>query len=444
MRRFSRWLHGDIGVSLVSALVTIVLLFLGGVLIYRNVEASMIAQVELQLAEEVVLFQALYENGGLAAVQSALTSLEDAKVEGPRLAGLFNAEGDRFAGNLKVAPERILFRSTTALVATPDGENLLETSVLFRGNTLVVARDVSFIAKTLSALRTTLVIAGSAVFASLTGLGFLLARSAQRKLARIEATLDAVGGGQTDTRVGLKGAGQIDRIGMSIDAALSRLSALIAASENTARGIAHELRTPLNRTYLMVQRAQEADDAERARLLEQIEAEIEGLERIIETMLEIGRLESGTTSLEMEVLDLSALAAEAVALFDADIAAKTQSLMLEAQTPVLIRGHRAMLLRLLVNLISNAHRYAPEGGHIVVRTRADSETGHLEVEDDGPGLPEDRRVDALKPLVRFGDDSQGTGLGLALVNAVAARHGARLDLTNTHPGLRVSVSFPAL
>ena len=97
------------------------------------------------------------------------------------------------------------------------------------------------------------------------------------------------------------------------------------------------------------------------------------------------------------------------------------------------------------NLLANANRHTPAGTKITVSARQEAAGAILEVCDTGEGIAESQRAVVLKPFARL-DESRtvaGTGLGLALVNAIAVRHGASVALGDNGPGLCVRIRFPA-
>jgi Osmosensitive K+ channel histidine kinase len=119
---------------------------------------------------------------------------------------------------------------------------------------------------------------------------------------------------------------------------------------------------------------------------------------------------------------------------------------------VTVKGNRELLAQALSNLLDNAVKYAGDavGAEIKIALQRDRDGVKLVVADNGPGIPEDRREDAVRRFVRL-DESRskpGTGLGLSLVHAVTALHGGRLDLTHTdpavteRPGLTVTITLP--
>jgi signal transduction histidine kinase len=99
-----------------------------------------------------------------------------------------------------------------------------------------------------------------------------------------------------------------------------------------------------------------------------------------------------------------------------------------------------------VNLLENALKYVPAGGHIEVAVSQPGGVAVLEVADNGPGIPEADRQRVLQPFMRLERDRQqsGSGLGLSLIAAVMRLHRATIELLDNKPGLRVRCVFPML
>jgi signal transduction histidine kinase len=113
-----------------------------------------------------------------------------------------------------------------------------------------------------------------------------------------------------------------------------------------------------------------------------------------------------------------------------------------------VQGSRQLLAQALANLLDNAVKFTPDGGHIRVALRGwgserDGARPEVIVEDDGPGIPADKREIVLGRRVRLDEARKvpGSGLGLSLVAAVTKLHGARLVLDDAGPGLKVSLKF---
>jgi signal transduction histidine kinase len=108
-----------------------------------------------------------------------------------------------------------------------------------------------------------------------------------------------------------------------------------------------------------------------------------------------------------------------------------------------VQGSRQLLAQALANLLDNAIKFTPDGGRIRVLLKVQGNTHEVVVEDDGPGIPVDKRELVLGRRVRLDEARKvpGSGLGLSLVAAVTKLHGARLILDDAGPGLRVSLKF---
>ena len=115
------------------------------------------------------------------------------------------------------------------------------------------------------------------------------------------------------------------------------------------------------------------------------------------------------------------------------------ALALEAEQPVWIHGEPTLLNELLCNLIDNAMAYTEAGGNVTLRVL---ESGVLEVEDDGPGIPEEDRERVFERFYRRQAQGLGAGLGLAIVGEICQAHRAAISLHQASPqGLLVRVAF---
>ena len=111
-----------------------------------------------------------------------------------------------------------------------------------------------------------------------------------------------------------------------------------------------------------------------------------------------------------------------------------------------VLGDRNLIAQMLSNLIDNAIKYCAAGDQLNLSLREDVDRFVMRVEDTGPGLPEEIRGEAFERFVRAERDRgiKGHGLGLALVRAIAARHGARLTLPATDRGFVLEIAWPKL
>ena len=237
----------------------------------------------------------------------------------------------------------------------------------------------------------------------------------------------------------------------SLNALLDRLGAALAAQRHFVGDAAHELRSPLTALKLQVQVMRRApDDAARDAAARALTAGVDRATRLVEQLLALARSEAGPLR-EATAAPLAELVRQAmadVAPF-ADARATTLELDVADGADTLAVTGDADVSVLARNLIDNAVRYSPHGGHVWVWVG--TEAAHpsapvLQVDDDGPGIPEADREMVFDRFVRRDNaaDQTGSGLGLAIVRQVALRQGAAVALSESPAGgLRVRVTWPA-
>lgn len=416
-----------------------------GRLAYYTVSHAMYSELERQLVEEILLFDEVYRTGGQAALVAAVRKLESPEIVGKRYVALIDANGVKLVGNLNVAPASLTLTRRIEVVPTREGDTVATSGKRFDTVQLVVGRTTKLIDVTLRTLIYVLAAAFLLIFIGVLFAGWVLSKQSFKKLARISETLERVGRGDTTARIGaMSGDGQIDRIAGMIDLSLGRLSALTESSQNTIRAIAHDLRTPLNRTLIRIENAAAAPEGEREDLLADAEEELHKLGAVFDTVLRISTLETSFDRDAFGDVDLATVISDSVSLFESDFAEKRQQVEVAVSGPVIVRGDGQALRQLLVNLLANANRHTAEGTRITVRARRENGSAILEVCDNGGGIAQNQHEAVLKPFTRL-DASRsvtGSGLGLALVSAIAIRHGAVLELADNKPGLCVRVRFP--
>ncbi len=274
----------------------------------------------------------------------------------------------------------------------------------------------------------------------------LIASRFRERFEAVATTMRAVADGQLGARVARSRRGDdIDALGGDINEALERLERSVAQVRQASSDIAHDLRTPLGRLRITLERAAEADAANRpvGTHLDEALQECDGMAATFAALLRISRLESGARRGSFEPVDVVGLMERVVGLYE-DVAedAGRGLVPLAADItagPPIVEGDRALLLQAVANLVENAIQHAPEGTRVACGVRGEADGVVLSVADDGPGVPEAERDRVLRRLYRL-DSSRtnpGSGLGLSLVKAIADLHGAELVLEDNEPGLRV-------
>jgi signal transduction histidine kinase len=177
------------------------------------------------------------------------------------------------------------------------------------------------------------------------------------------------------------------------------------------------------------------------KVIERVSTEVDHMRSTLDALLRIALAETGTVA--REPVNLSELVASMVELYAP--VSEERGIRLESTVAAgaEVQGSRQLLAQALANLLDNAIKFTPDGGRIRVLLRAPGGAPEVVVEDDGPGIPADKRELVLGRRVRLDEARKvpGSGLGLSLVAAVTKLHGARLILDDAGPGLRVSLKF---
>jgi two-component system sensor histidine kinase TctE len=230
---------------------------------------------------------------------------------------------------------------------------------------------------------------------------------------------------------------------------LERLKQVMAAQQRFVADAAHQLRTPFAGLKTQSELALRSDDAEQKQhALEHIHTSTQHGIRLVNQLLALARNEPGGLSTDsFATLNLNQLAQECTVNWVQMALEKSIDLGFEAApAKAEVQGDANSLTEMLNNLIDNAIRYTPDGGHITVGVKSTQQGTELSVEDNGPGIEPQHRERVFERFYRIlGSGQSGSGLGLSIVAEVAKRHGAelKLDTGSNGTGTKISLRFPS-
>ncbi|MBU6266936.1 MAG: HAMP domain-containing histidine kinase [Sphingomonadales bacterium] len=428
----------------------------GGVLVFVWVAGQQALKREQQaLVSELHddLMADFREGGAPRLAETITTRLKSQGSRAPVML-LADAAGNRIAGNLDALPplaqgksswvEAQLYRSGARLpermalsvARLPGGLRLVSGLDVGRDLRLRRSYEQALIAALLLALPLTLLVAG------------LIARMIGQRVHAMAQIAHRVGHGALDARVALDGSGDsFDELGSEINAMLDRIETLVGELRLVTDGLAHDLRSPVTRLKSALERAAgEVREPQALAALERAGVEAEALNAMLSTALQISRAEAGIGRDRFVATDLARFIEDLTELYGPFAEAQGFTLCTEAGAPAPSRAiHRELLGQALGNMIDNAIKYAEGGSAIRLFVRAVPGGLAIGVEDNGPGIPAARHEEARRRFGRL-DPARGiagSGLGLALVEAVARLHGGTMALNDAAPGLSVAIVLPA-
>lgn len=304
--------------------------------------------------------------------------------------------------------------------------------------TIVVARPRAVYSDTVRALLPPLVVAGlvSAGFALV--VAGLLAGTITRPLRALAAKTRAFAAGDHAARVPLAGPREVRELGGAFNDMAGEIERARGSEQAFLADISHELRTPLTSIQGFAQAIVEgeADGDTVGHAAGIIHRESRRLARMVEGLLQVARLEAGTSDMARDAIDPAGLLRAAAGALEVQAREAGVQLDLAIEHLSAIVGDADRLSQLFINVLDNAMKHAPRGTAVAVTaSRVDREIV-VGVRDAGPGLPVGN-ADRLFERFYRGDSAQrpgGAGLGLAIANAIAQAHGGSIGARNAEGG----------
>jgi signal transduction histidine kinase len=249
-----------------------------------------------------------------------------------------------------------------------------------------------------------------------------------------------------DERIPLTGReDEWDRLAGAINEMLNRISALLENLRQVSSDVAHDLRTPLTRVRNRLEEAHN-NSTSVADYSAAVTTAIDDMDQLLamfSALLRISQVEAGARLHTVSEVPLTEILENVYQMYLPVAEDCRRSLTSNLAGGVRIRGDAELLTQMFSNLVENAIRHTPERTKIQINLAVDGESVTAAIADDGPGIDPGEHEKVLRRFYRGSSSraSEGYGLGLALVAAIAQLHQAKLTLTDAKPGLNVKVSF---
>jgi len=262
------------------------------------------------------------------------------------------------------------------------------------------------------------------------GIATVFMRNQVRAVKRLAAAADSFGKGHDVPDFKPEGATEVRQAAHAFALMRERIARQIAQRTEMLAGVSHDLRTPLTRMKLelAMMKGEGVGD---------LGSDVAEMERMVEGYLAFARGEGGEAT---ELTDLNAVLEEVVAKLRREGAA----IDLHCEQQLTLELRPQAMARSLMNLVGNAVRY---GRHVAVRTGRRDEAAEVLIDDDGPGIPSDRREEVFKAFVRLEGSRNprtgGVGLGMTIARDIVRAHGGDVFLEDSpFGGLRVRLRLP--
>jgi signal transduction histidine kinase len=360
------------------------------------------------------------------------------------------------AGNLKVWPSTVQVASGwtefRAQQPLPDGTNppLLRAMLgtFPGGDRLLVGKDISDLDSFTDQIKIAVISCVALIFVVAGVASILVTRRTVGRIESINATSRAIMLSGLDKRIPLRGSNdEWDRVAENLNLMLDRIETLMGEVKQVSDNVAHDLRTPLTRMRGRLEKAYHGEriGEDDQLLIGDTIADLDAVLRIFSSITRIAQIETQARKGAFRTVNLVEIAGEVVELYDAAAEQDGTRLTIVGDREVLVTGDRDLIFDAIANLVDNAIKHGRAGGQVVVANENIDGRPVISIADDGPGIPVEEYEHVFKRFYRLEHSryTPGNGLGLSLVAAVAGLHGARVEMLDNSPGLKLELWFSA-
>jgi signal transduction histidine kinase len=311
---------------------------------------------------------------------------------------------------------------------------------------VVYSRELGDVQDAVSLIRTRLLIAcGIALLIALVG-GYMVARALARRVRRLETAAKQVAHGKFIEPLPEDSEDELGQLTRTFNEMQVQLARVDSARREFIANASHELRTPIFSLggFVELLQDEDLDEETRTEFLWLMREQVERLQKLAVSLLDLSRLDAGSLELNPEDVDLSELAREIAGEFTPAVSRHNTQLRLKLPArdveAICDRERVAQIMRILLD---NALRHTPEGTPVTVTADRINGTAALTVVDTGPGVPP-RSVDRVFERFYTGDAARGSGLGLAIARELADRMSGKIELRSTRGETAFTLELPAV
>lgn len=438
---------------------SLIYIFIFGVIflfLYWFIGSFVQDQTKASLVRESKKVEMIYNSRGIDAIKKYITAHRQYKGEDHRYYLLINKKGEPKAGDLKKWPpdletdENVMNiwvakKDIKGSVKDGDGYWPMITLSFKNGSKMLIAQGISGTED----LRETMFAVMALIFAIIViliiALGLSLGRSVLWHIDNINSAHQAIMNGNLSIRIKISDRNdEFDMIAEQLNEVLDKVEQLIAEAKQVTNNIAHDLRSPLNRIRNRLEIS--LINKNRDNCGEALEKTIGDMDNIIKTfngILEIAQAESEAARKSWKNINISDITLDAAEIYRPLAEDKSIEFDVHITNGIIIKGNEHLIAQSISNIIDNAVKYTPKNGTIDIYVKENEKSIEVSISDSGPGVNSKDYKNITKRFVRLDASrhTQGNGLGLSLVEAVAGLHNADLIFEDNKPGLRVKLVF---
>jgi signal transduction histidine kinase len=373
-----------------------------------------------------------------------------------RLAGLFDSNDRRIAGNLEGLPPDLKIDNAvqSAVVARTDERGREQQSArliartLPNGDVLVMGRNVEEVGEFARVVGRALAVSLAPIVPLGIAVAAALRTRARKRIVEVNERVQRIVAGDLRERLPHRKADDpFSKLAAIVNGMLDEMESLIHSLAGAGNNIAHDLRTPLARVRLMLERGRT-----NARTLEQLQMTadkaIEGIDQslsVIAAILRLAEIENSQRLVGFGKVALTDLVREVGDMYEPIAEDKGIDLLIHSPHELCVHGDRDLLIEAVANLVDNAVKFTPTGGQVEIGVFGGNGENIVRVRDTGSGISEHERDAVLRRFYRSDKmrHTAGFGLGLNLVTAIVKLHGFRFTII-PGSGCVAEIACPAL
>lgn len=288
------------------------------------------------------------------------------------------------------------------------------------------------------------------LFSSLFVMALLMVLS--RSMRQLDGSIRRLGSGELEEPIVVHGPADLRYLGERLEWLRSHLLTLETSKQHLMKNIAREIEQPLQAIRDGAQRLGHPDEPAAQNpspgITQQLDSHVDKLKAVSEQLLRYSEIHAAQDPKLKQTVDMKALLESVLGELQGPLQAKAITVK-KLIRPVRISGVPEQLQEMVKHLLSNAIQYSPEQGEIRIMLRDAGEQLEMEIEDDGPGIPEDERDQVFEPFYRgksaTAEQGDRSGLGLAMVREYVNNHQGTVDIIDArqdHTGARLRVQLP--